>query len=277
MTADHTASGEAGPYARGVPDTREQLADVLVELTTRLVADGTDTAALLRVVTRSCGELTGAAAAGMLITDPRGAVEVVAASDDTTRFLELLQALTGDGPCVECIRTGELVFETDLGTKDPARWPTFTAAAKSSGFRAVHAFPLRLRGRALGGLNIFHAQAGALTREQLQAGQALADLAVLGLTVEPGERRDARLAEATLRVLNGRVRLAQAAGMVAAARDLDPGAARALLQAHADRTHSTTGEVAEAITTGALAPAELAAATPPRQSNAVATHRAQDD
>jgi transcriptional regulator with GAF, ATPase, and Fis domain len=273
--ADHPASHAAGPYARGVPETREQLADALVELTTQLVADGTDVGALLRVVTRSCGELTGAAAAGLLMTDARGGLEVVAASDDTTEFLEVLQVLTGDGPCVESIRTGEIVGVADLGAEDP-RWPAFAEGAVASGFRAVHAFPLRLRRRAVGGLNLFHAHAGELTREQLQACQALADLAVLGLTAEPGDRRDARLVETTLVVLNERVRLAQAVGMVAAARGLDPGAARVLLHAHADRRRTTATAVAEALTTGRLAPGALAADAPPRPSTSPGAHRALD-
>ncbi|WP_051735958.1 GAF and ANTAR domain-containing protein [Amycolatopsis rifamycinica] len=247
---------------------REQLAHAMVELTTRLVADGTDPASLLRTATRSLGEVTGASAAGLLVADPRGGVEVLAASDDTSRFLELLQTLTGEGPCVDCIRTGEIVAAPHLDAVDPARWPAFRLAASAGGFAAVHAFPLRLRGRTLGGVNVFHTRPRELGREELAAAQALADLAVLGMTVESGDRREARLAETTLAVLNGRVRVAQAVGMVAAARDLDPGAARVLLQAHADRTRATTGEVAGAITGGTLDPALVAAASPSLSTSA---------
>ncbi|SFW86968.1 ANTAR domain-containing protein [Amycolatopsis australiensis] len=246
----------------------------MVELTTRLVADGADAAWLLRTATRSVSEVTGASAAGLLVADPRGGVEVLAASDDTSRFLELLQTLTGEGPCVDCIRTGEVVAVPDLDGGDSARWPAFRLAALSGGFAAVHAFPLRLRGRALGGVNVFHERRRELGREELAAAQALADLAVLGMTAESGDRREARLAETTLAVLNGRVRVAQAVGMVAAARNLDPGAARVLLQSHADRTRATTGEVAWAITAGTLDPAELVATVLP--SHSAADLRAED-
>lgn len=39
------------------------------------------------------------------------------------------------GPCHDAFRTGELVAVTDLGAED--RWPTYTAAARDAGARAV--------------------------------------------------------------------------------------------------------------------------------------------
>jgi hypothetical protein len=43
------------------------------------------------------------------------------------------------------------------------RWPRFVAVVVRSGaFASVHAIPLRLRGQAIGALNLFHRDPGAL-------------------------------------------------------------------------------------------------------------------
>jgi GAF domain-containing protein len=241
-----------------VSEKREQLADVLVEITTALVSDS-DSAELLRLVIESCAALLGAAATGLVVASPRGGLEVIAASDDATRFLELLQAQAEQGPCVECIRVGAIITVSDLATDDPARWPQFAVAAREAGFVAVHAVPLRLDSMVFGGLNLFHRTATTLTRWQAQAAQALTDLAVLGLTTERDGRRGARLAETSARVLNDRIHLAQAVGMIAGANGIGPDAARTLLRLYAAGHRLPPGEVAHAITSGVLAPHELTA------------------
>jgi transcriptional regulator with GAF, ATPase, and Fis domain len=242
-------------YSWQVSEVGERLADALVKITTRLVAEP-DSAELLRLVTDSCAEVLGASATGLLVADPRGGLEVIAATNDTTRFLELLQAQDGQGPCVECVRTGQIVDVPDLAAESE-RWPRFTAAADQFGYAAVHAIPLRLDGRAAGGLNIFHTEVTELSRWQLQAAQAFTDLAVLGLASEGNGRRAARLAEVTLTVLNDRVQVAHAIGMVAGARDTDVDTARAMLIQHAARWRMPLREVAHGLTSGTIDPADL--------------------
>jgi GAF domain-containing protein len=244
-----------------VTEAREHLADVLVEITTQLVVDS-DSAEILRLVTASCTELLNASATGLLLADPRGGVEVVAASDETARFLELLQAHEDTGPCIECIQTGQIVVAPDLRAGDGPRWPAFAANATRAGFAAVHAIPLRLNGRTLGGLNIFHAEATTLPRWQLQAAQGLTDLAVLSLTTEHDTRRGARVAESTLVVLNDRIHLAQAVGLVAGARNIDPATARATIYQHAGRRKMSVRDVSRALTAHDLDPAELTTFSP---------------
>lgn len=261
------------PYAQQVTEGREHLADVLVEITTALVSDS-DSSELLRLVTASCTELLNASATGLLLADPRGGVEVVAASDETAHFLELLQAHADAGPCVECIDTGQIVSVPDLRDQDQQRWPVFAAAATRAGFAAIHAVPLRLNGRTLGGLNIFHTAATQLSRWQLQAAQGLTDLAVLGLTIEHDARRGARVAESTLTVLNDRIRLAQAVGLVAGARRIDAAAARLLIYRHATRRKIAVRDVAQALTSYELDPAALPpAGEPPSTPGASTSHR----
>ncbi|MFI6823742.1 GAF domain-containing protein [Micromonospora sp. NPDC050187] len=138
-----------------------QLADVFVEMADTLV-DDFDVIEFLHVLTERCVELLGVSAAGLLLTDQRDTLQVVAASSERTRLLELFQLQTDQGPCLDCFRTGQPVSVTNLPTAD--RWPRFTAAAAEVGFAAVHALPMRLRSEVIGALNLFDVRPGPSTR-----------------------------------------------------------------------------------------------------------------
>jgi len=254
MTA--TASGEERPYAARVSQVPHRLAVVLNDVTTTLV-ERHDADAVLRLVTTACTDLLGATATGVMLVDPRGGIRVVSASDEHARFVELLQAHTEQGPCVESIHTGGVVNSPDLAA-ETERWPEFVPAAMRAGFRSIHAIPMRLDGRTVGGVNLLHTSTWTLSRSDEMLARVLADLATLGLAQERDLRRADRLAEQTLQSLNDRVELAQAVGMVAGSLNVDPDRARAVLVERARQDRTTLRGVARAVTTGALTPAELA-------------------
>src|SRR3989442_15728548 len=129
-----------------------QLADVFVEMADTLV-DDFDVIDFLHVLTERCVQLLGVSAAGLLLTDQRDTLLVVAASSERTRLLELFQLQTDQGPCVDCFRTGQPVSGADLRADE--RCPRFTAAAAEAGFAAVPPPPTRLRSDVLGALNPF--------------------------------------------------------------------------------------------------------------------------
>lgn len=95
--------------------------------------------------------------------------------------MELLQLQNDQGPCLDASRSGVPVTVPDLA-QAVTRWPLFVAAVADSGmFRSVHALPLRLRGDAIGAMNLFHRAPGQLPAADLALGQALADIATLGI------------------------------------------------------------------------------------------------
>src|SRR6185369_15331796 len=155
-----------------------ELADVFVEMADTLV-DDFDVIEFLHVMTARCVQLLGVSAAGLLLTDGRDTLQVVAASSERTRLLELFQLQTDQGPCVECFRTGQPVSVADLPSA--GRWPRFAAAAAEVGFTAVHAVPMRLRADVIGALNLFDTGPSELDVSKLRIGQALADVATIGL------------------------------------------------------------------------------------------------
>lgn len=228
------------------------VAVALVEITTGL-AHGPDSDTVLRLVSDSGARLLGAAATGVMVADPRGGIEVVAASDEPARFVELLQSQVEDGPCLDCVTEAAIVTSRDL-EDDRARWPAFVSAAVAVGYRSVVAVPLRLDNRAVGGLNLLYAEPTVLAGWQLQVAQVVADLAVLGLTQERGSRRVERLTERTLTVLNDRVRLDHAVGLIAGTLAVEPHAALPILTRYVATSGRPLRAIVRAITDGALSP-----------------------
>nr|CEL18205.1 hypothetical protein [Kibdelosporangium sp. MJ126-NF4] len=240
----------------GVPDTHgQQLTVALAEITSRLVGNP-DATTVLQLVTDTGARLLRANATGVMLADPRGGIEVVSASDEPARFVELLQTQTEQGPCVDCIVTATVISVPDLRS-ERSRWPDFVPAALEIGYQAVVAVPLRLDGHAIGGLNLLYTERTVLTTDESHLAQMISDLAVLGLVQEPGSQRANRVAERTLAAFNDRVQLDQAVGLIAGTLDINPAAARAALAEYARRNRRTQREVAHAITDGGLDPTTL--------------------
>ena len=200
-------------------DREHLLADAFVGLADTLVADYDVIDVLDRLVAYSV-DLLAADAAGIMLVDPHGRLRVVASSSEESDWTELMQIQSDEGPCIDCVRTGRPVTITDLDTA-AARWPRFAAAlhertsADRERYRSVHALPLRLRGAAIGGMNLFHTRPGPLPEADLRLGQALADVATIGILQERAIRRGEVLTEQLQNALNTRVVIEQAKGVLA--------------------------------------------------------------
>jgi GAF domain-containing protein len=200
-------------------------------------------------VTVRCAQLLGVSAAGVMLTDQRGALRVVAASTEKTRLLELLQLQTDQGPCPECFHTGQPIAVADLTTATD-RWPRFVAEARQSGFASVHALPMRLRTDVIGALNLFDTQPGALDQDTIRLGQALADVATIGLLQARAIRHRETLAEQLQTALNSRVLIEQAKGVISERRHLDMDQSFTLLRGTARTSNRRLSELARAVVDG---------------------------
>ena len=187
--------------------------------------------------------LLDASAAGLLLADPRGELRVVAASSERARLLELFQIQNDQGPCLDCFRTGQAVTAADLaGPGQP--WPRFAPAAQQAGFGAVQALPMRLRDQVIGALNLFRAAPGTFDPADVRVGQALADVATIGLLHERSMRRSETLNEQLQTALNSRVIIEQAKGKLAERLGLDMDQAFRLLRDYARNTNQRLTDVA---------------------------------
>jgi transcriptional regulator with GAF, ATPase, and Fis domain len=224
------------------------LSETFVELTDTMVA-GFDMIDFLHVLTDRSVLLLDVSAAGLLLADPRGELRVVAASSEAARLLELFQIQSDQGPCLDCFRGGRPVNSLDLAA-EARRWPRFSAAARTAGFAAVQALPMRLRDQVIGALNLFRAAPGAFDPADIRVGQALADVATISLLHERGMRRSDTLNEQLQTALNSRVIIEQAKGKLAERLGLDMNQAFSLLRAHARNRNLRMSDLAQAFIDG---------------------------
>src|ERR1700691_4862011 len=96
-----------------MPISRTLLSTTFVQLADSLV-DEFDIIKLLTLLSRRCVELFDAGAAGILLGDQRGNLQVVAASTEQARLLELFQIQSDEGPCLECFSSGLAVVSGAL-------------------------------------------------------------------------------------------------------------------------------------------------------------------
>jgi GAF domain-containing protein len=225
-----------------------QLTDVFVEMADTLVADF-DVIDFLHVLTDRCVHLLGVSAAGVLLTDQRGALQVVAASSERTRLLELFQLQTDEGPCVDCFRTGHPASVTDIAAA-AQRWPGFVAAAAEIGFAAVHTVPMRLRHDIIGALNLFDTVSRTLDPDTLRIAQALADVATIGLLQHRATRRSEILTEQLQTALTSRILIEQAKGAIAERLRVDVATAFTLLRDAARGSNRRLSDLAQAVIDG---------------------------
>src|SRR4051812_14445855 len=134
MTDPDTREADDNPGS--TPRTREQrLAEMFVTLADTLVADFDVLEVLDRLVC-ACVDPLGCTAAGLLLSDQRGNLAVMASSAESSRLLELFQLQNDQGPCLDCYQTGQAVTVPDLSAASD-RWPLFAPVAFEGGFRSV--------------------------------------------------------------------------------------------------------------------------------------------
>ena len=228
-------------------DREQLLAETFVELADTLVADF-DVVDFLHGLADHCVQLLAVDAAGLMLADQRGSLRVIASSSEQARLVELFQLQHDQGPCLECFQTGLPVFEADLAAAQ--RWPVFAPAALEAGFVAVQALPMRLRDEVIGAMNLFMRAPGRLDDRGLRVGQALADVATIGLLQERSLRHQEVLAEQLQGALNSRVAIEQAKGVLAERLSLDMEQAFELLRGQARVQSRRLAELATAVATG---------------------------
>ncbi|QXG75604.1 GAF and ANTAR domain-containing protein [Modestobacter sp. L9-4] len=227
-------------------NTREDLiADSFVELADSLVTGFEVTDFLDRLVLRAVG-LLDADAAGIMLADAQGELQVLAASSHDVRLLELFELQGDSGPCLDSFRTGESVTPPDLAAMR-ASWPAFSARAEAAGYRSAQAVPMRLRDQVIGAMNVFRVTEGALVGSQLKLARALADVASVALIAERTISARAVVADQLQEALNSRVVIEQAKGMLAERTGIGVDEAFVQMRDHARRNGLPLRDVAAAV------------------------------
>ncbi len=222
-----------------------QLAQAFVGLADTLV-DDYDAVELAQQLVDNSMVLLPIAAAGILIGDIHGELHVLASSSEETRLLELLQVEADLGPCLLAYRTGAQVVVEDLRV-DPQRWPDFAERAAQYGYRSVVALPLRLRHERVGALNLFGNEIGSLGKRDIEVGQALADVATIGILHQRILTHSELINQQLQSALNTRVIIEQAKGVLAERGSVDMDQAFTMLRNYARATRQRLADVAHAV------------------------------
>ncbi len=229
-----------------------------VEMADTLVAEF-DVIDFLDTLARRAVDLLGVTACGLLLADHYGTLNMIAASTERARLLELFQLQNSEGACLDCFHSGQPVQCPDL-TQAGRRWQRFAPAASDRGFRAVHALPMRLRAETIGAMNLFSAAAGTLDAEAVEVGQALADVATIGILHERAVRRGEVVTEQLQAALDSRVLIEQAKGALAERLQISVDDAFAELRRYTRDNNYKLRDVAEAVVIRGV---DIGAAGPP--------------
>jgi GAF domain-containing protein len=240
---------------RGAAPREALLTRALVELAGTLVA-GFDVVELLTLLADRCVDVLDVAAAGLMLAGPDGALRVIASTSEAMRVLELFELQSNDGPCPDCYLSGKPVINQDLATVN-GRWPRFAPRALAAGFRSVHALPMRLRGSVIGALNLFRVEAGEMGEADVDAAQALADIATIAILQHRATLEAQVVNQLRQHALNSRIVIEQAKGVVAEREGLDMGQAFMALRNHARHHNLRLVVLAEDVIGGCLAPSAL--------------------
>ena len=221
-------------------DNRD-VATALVEFARGLAEDQT-VEAVLEDLGDSCAKLLSVDGVGVLLLEDRD-LSVATTNNPIGDAIEQLEAELHEGPCVECVRTGQPVFVDDL-LLAADRYPTFVPRALDAGARAIHALPLTGRGEVLGALDIVNREPHELSADDLAIAQMLADVAVSYIFAVRLHEESSKLASQLQHALDARVIIEQAKGMLSERHGEALSASFERLRSHARSHNLTVREVA---------------------------------
>jgi len=222
--------------------TREaQLLKTFAKLADTLVV-GYDVVDLLQLLVDTCHDLLDASAAGILLMDRAGELDLVVSTSESSRIVEMMQLGAEAGPCIESFRTGRVISLTDI-RHSPPEWSRFRDSTLEQGFASVYAIPLRLRETTIGTLNLLRTATGELQVQDRVAAQAFADVATIGILHERSLRESLIVREQLQGALNSRIIIEQAKGVVAYTRGISTDDAFTLIRNYAKSHQASIADV----------------------------------
>lgn len=228
----------------------ERLADIFVEVADTLV-DEFDLIEFLHNLADHAAAVSGVSSVGLLLADQHGDLHHVAASSASAKHLELFQIQNSEGPCFDCFQSREPIVVADLHEADEL-WPAFAPHAVSVGVRSVHAFPMRLRDRVIGAMNIFGEEPRPIDPTDAKLVQAMTDVATIAILQERAISSAETLTEQLQGALNSRIVIEQAKGVISRDYGVDVDTAFATLRTYARRNHLRLADLSHDVVNGTV-------------------------
>jgi GAF domain-containing protein len=223
----------------------QDVVDVAGEMQRLLLgADGVATF-LTSVARHAAGAVEHAFSCGISVDRTRSSRILGATSDDFARTMDEIQYDVDDGPCLTCLRTGEVVRVDDI--PEDARWPAFSRRGKEAGAGASVSVPMIIDGRSVGALNLYSTQPNALTDADRDRAQQFADQAVGAVALARILAEREAKAQHLEAALTSRSTIDQAIGIIIARTGSGPEHAFDLLRAQSQHTNEKLRDVASRI------------------------------
>jgi GAF domain-containing protein len=219
-------------------ETFATLADTLV--------DGFDVVDLLQTLVESCVRMLQVTAAGILLANDDGELEVIASTSEAARLVELMQLSAAAGPCIDSFTSGTVVSVPDI-RDSPDSWGRYRESAISQGFASVSAVPLRLRDTTIGALNLLNTTVGPLDGRDLRVAGALADVATIGILHERAIVESGRVQQQLSQALQSRVVIEQAKGVISHLHSITTDEAFSILRSYARSNRLLLSDVAQRV------------------------------
>ncbi|GAA0422022.1 GAF and ANTAR domain-containing protein [Leifsonia naganoensis] len=227
------------------PGREQDLLQAFAHLADTLVADY-DVVDMLQNLVDSCRDLLDATAAGVLLADASGELDLIASTSEASRLVEVMQLSADAGPCIESFSTGTVVSVPDI-SHTPDAWRLFREKAIEQGFAAVDAIPMRLRETTIGTLNLLRAEPGPLSENDRVAAQAFADVATIGILHERSLAESEQIRQQLQNALNSRIVIEQAKGVIAHTHGIPIDDAFTVLRSYARSHQQGISTVAQAV------------------------------
>jgi len=168
---------------------------------------------LQRVSELALATIEGADGVGVTLVD-NGNAKTTAATDDFTLKIDGDQYENGEGPCLEAYETKRTIFVKDI--EADGRWPAFARAASRDGLASSMSFPISVRDKGAGALNIYARTKNAFGDKSRAVGELFASQASVALTNAQVYAASLTLAEQLREAIKSREIIGQAKGLLMA-------------------------------------------------------------
>jgi GAF domain-containing protein len=220
------------------PDLPEGIADELSQI---LFADTTRDATLDALANLAHRTLPSCIAASVTVAE-RGKVYTAVSSVELASILDEAQYDTREGPCLDAIRTRQVIDGGDFDSE--RRWATFTNRVRRSAVKSSLSLPLVVGDEAIGALNLYSGVPQGL-RDSVPAATAFAQTASITLANALAYHRAADLSAQLAEALEHRDVIGQAKGLLMAREHISADEAFERLRTVSQRSNRKLYQVAQ--------------------------------
>lgn len=232
-------------------DVNALLADACADLA-RAIARPEATPRVLESVTSHLARTLGVEAAGVVLGDPDGHLDVASATDDVIAEMLKAEQDAAEGPSMAAVAESTAVRVNTVSDTD-GRWPGWHREARARGVGAWLTVPSRFEESTVV-LCASSTQARRWEDDEVAAVQVMADLAAGCVARETELGRARRTADQLQEALDSRLVIEQAKGILAGELRCTLDQAFAMLRDHARRNSVTVRAVAGAVVQLGLRP-----------------------